>query len=163
MALTFLKSLHDLITRWTAYVGAGCCCVSAPLFSYDVALRYFFNSPTEWAGDISSYLLCVGVFLVLPLITRERSHVAITFFVDAMPQRPAGRIKRGLSLLSGLVCLLAAYFSGVENIRQVAMGILTAASTQLPKWWISIFISYGFASAGLYFLRDSLQREAARP
>ena len=36
--------------------------------------------------------------------------------------------------------------------------IETILEWQVPKWWVSIFIPYGFLSAGLYFLRHIAER-----
>ena len=54
----------------------------AGAYAFEVVARYFFNSPTEWANAIVSYLLCAVIFLALPEQTRRRAHITITILMD---------------------------------------------------------------------------------
>jgi len=64
--IQILLRLHDAATRalfalaWLALAFAGI------LFVYGVVARYFFNSPSTWAGEGVSYCLAVLIFAALP-------------------------------------------------------------------------------------------------
>jgi hypothetical protein len=48
------------------------------------------------------------------------------------------------------------WISAGETWTQFRNGVLTVATYEIPKWWISIFIAYGLLSSALYFLRELL-------
>ena len=77
-----VTSLHDAITRCGYQLAALIVILIAGSYCYEVAARYFFNSPTDWANALVAYLLCAVIFLAMPEQTRRRAHIAITILVD---------------------------------------------------------------------------------
>lgn len=121
-------------------------------YCYEVASRYFFIAPTEWAHDSATYLMCVMIYLAVPEITRTGGHIAITFVLEYLGQRRREQVTRITQLLSGLVCLLAGYISLTQNLKQFQSGIQTLGTIPIPKWWVSSFITLGLVLTGLLFL-----------
>ena len=148
-----LLRLHDAVTRGGFLAGAASLIAIFALYNFEVAVRYLFDSPTKWSGDVVTYLLCVMIGLLLPELTRTKSHIAITFVGERLG--PLGRrwLESVLSLVSGVVCLVAAWIVGDETVRLYVGEIETIASFIVPKWWLGAFLTYGLASSGLYFLR----------
>lgn len=155
--MDFLKStlcrFQDAITQ-IGYIG-GVLALGLIVFSYlyEVTARYFFSSPTTWATDLVSYLLCIAVFLTLPQITKDRAHVAVTILIDSAPPRIADLLHTLVYGTAFSACLFTTWISGMENYRQYSRGITTLAIHPIPEWWVSIFITYGIAGAAFYFLR----------
>ncbi|MGI9289464.1 MAG: TRAP transporter small permease [Pseudomonadales bacterium] len=151
--ISFLCRLQDWITKM-GFIG-GVLALGAIVFSYlfEVVARYFFNSPTSWATDMVSYLLCIAVFLTLPQITRDKAHIAVTILVDGAPPRVADILHSCVYASGFAACLLTAWVSALENHRQFSRDITTLAINPIPEWWVSIFITYGMAGAAFYFLR----------
>ena len=58
------------------------------------------------------------------------------------------------------MCLFATWFCAVETWDQYRGDIETISAWPIPKWWVSIFVPYGFLSAGLYFFRQLLETPA---
>ena len=148
-----LCHIQDGITR-IGFVG-GMLALGTIVFSYlyEVVARYFFSSPTTWATDLVSYLLCIAVFLTLPQITKDRGHIAVTILVDSASPRVAGLLHTLVCAAGFAACLFTAWVSALENYRQFSREITTLAIHPIPEWWVSIFITYGMAGAALYFLR----------
>lgn len=130
---------------------------------YEVAARYFFGAPTRWVNDYVAYALCLIIFLAVPELTRTRAHIAISFLVDGAPPRRARIMRVVIAMLGTLACLAAAWISAEENWRQYVQGEETIATIPIPKWWISIFITYGMLGAGIQFGRQTLDPPAAPP
>ena len=136
-------------------------------YCYEVAARYFFNSPTEWAHDTASYLLCAMIFLAIPEITRTSGHIAITILLDFLGHGWRNLVDRLTQLVSFAACGLACYISLTQNIKQFERGIQTLGTIPVPKWWISGFISIGLGLSALLFLLQACRksdggREAAK-
>lgn len=128
---------------------------------YEVGARYLFNAPTKWASALVSYLLCAAIFLAAPDLTRRNAHVVINVLRDALPPAIRARYVAFLRLVCSGFCFFAAWFCGVETIDQYLGDIDTILEWPVPKWTVSIFIPYGFASAALYFLRHVFDPPAA--
>ena len=153
-----LLTLHDRITIAGNYFAMALLFVICRSVSYEVVSRYIFNAPTLWANALVSYLLCATVFLSVPELTRRNEHVTINMLRDALPATTRIPFDAILRLVAGFMCLFAAWFCGVETLNQFDTGVETILEWQVPKWWVSIFIPYGFLNAGLYFLRHIAER-----
>lgn len=150
----------DLLTKISYHISglalAGILC----LVVNEVFMRYFFNAPTTWAGDMNQWLFALATMLALPEITRVKGNVAITIILERMPQGRREIHEMILSIISALACLLAVYISGHEVMRQFSMGITTNWIYPVPKWWVSGAIPVGFFLSSLQFLRLGLFRPA---
>jgi len=54
---------------------------------YAVVMRYVFHRPPSWSIEVSRYMFIWMVMLGAVLVTREQSHVKITFFTNLMPEK----------------------------------------------------------------------------
>jgi TRAP-type C4-dicarboxylate transport system permease small subunit len=156
-------SLHDAITRSGYQLATLIVILIAGSYCYEVAARYFFNSPTDWANAAVAYLLCAVIFLTMPEQTRRRAHIAITIVVDRAGPVQRRRWQTVIAGVSAATCLAVFYVSANETWIQFRDGLLTVATYEIPKWWVSIFIPYGLLSSALYFLREALDPDAAPP
>ena len=153
-----LCAVHDFITRVGFILAA--CCLALIVFSYcfEVAARYFFGSPTVWASSLVSYLLCAMIFLVGPELSRRNIHIFISIVPDMLPAKYATALQRTTYFAGFAACMLATWFCLDATTSQYVRGILTINEWRIPKWIVSAFIPYGMCSAGLYFLRQALNK-----
>jgi TRAP-type C4-dicarboxylate transport system permease small subunit len=149
-----VMGLHDAITRGGYQLAALIVILIAGSFCYEVAARYFFNAPTSWANAVVSYLLCAVIFLAMPEQTRRRAHIAITILADRANAAWRRIWRMLIAATAAATCLAVFWISASETWTQFRDGVLTVATYEIPKWWISIFIAYGLLSSALYFLRE---------
>lgn len=148
-----LAKAHDALTHWSYVLAAVLLGVIFVQYCAEVVLRYVFNAPTDWGGELISYAQCASVFLVMPLLTKQGSHVAITFIIENLPPRAAGILSWVIYLISFVICLLGAWISLDENIRQYVQDVQLMKVHPIPQWWISVFVTYGFLMSAFHFLR----------
>ena len=155
----------DAVTILLAAIAAAAAVLMAGAYVWEVAARYVFGAPTDWAHDLVTYLLCATVMLALPEVTRRNGHVAVTVLSDRAPARIAPPLLVLLALVSAAVCLAAAWILLGENLRQFRRGIETLATLPVPKWWISSMITLGLSLSGLQFLVSAagLRAPCAKP
>ncbi|NQU72199.1 MAG: TRAP transporter small permease [Rhodospirillales bacterium] len=151
--LSALTRAHDGLTDVSFQFSKLCLGIIVFSYCFEVVSRYFFNAPTWWADEAVSYSLSIGCFTMLPHVTRMKGHVAVTLLVELLPASRARPVYWFIYLLGFLACGFAAWISLDENIRQVVKGVQLMKVEPLPKIWISAWITYGFASSALYFLR----------
>ena len=122
------------------------------LYCMEVVLRYFLNAPTRWSLETIAFLMLIMMFLAVPHAVRGGMHIAVTLLADLYP-RHVRAIGLVLNLLGLVLCAFMAYVSALENLAQYRQFIETMGNVVLPKWWLSAFITYGFANSALWYLR----------
>lgn len=151
-----LSVLHDavcVVGAWLAAAALGAIVVS---YSWEVAARYFFNAPTEWAHDTVSYLLAAVIFLAVPELTRRGGHVSIPILSNALTgraSRVAGACTQGAAML---VCLGAGWMVVTQVVKQASVGTMTQGTIQVPKAWITGLIAFGLLAMAVGFARHAV-------
>lgn len=155
--------VHDRLTDLGFHLGKLCLGIILFSYTYEVVSRYFFSAPTWWADEAVSYSLSIGCFLMMPHVTRQRGHVAVTFLLEMMTVERARPFYWVLYLIGFLVCAAATWISLDENIRQIVNDIHLMKVKPIPKIYISVFITFGFAMSALHFLRMLDYRKIEAP
>jgi tripartite ATP-independent transporter DctM subunit len=83
--------------------------------AYDVSARYFFNSPTTWATEISTYLLIASVFFGAGYTHLSGGNVRIKMVLDRLAPSAA----RDLELLTAWLALVYVGVAGWQAILLV--------------------------------------------
>lgn len=151
--LNSLARAHDAVTAFGGHLGKLCLGMIVFAYCYEVVARYFFAAPTWWANELVSYALCIGCFLLMPEVTRSNGHVAVSMIIDMATPERAARLARILHLCAFVTCGAAAWISLEENIRQVVQDVHLMKVHPIPQIYISAWITYGFVSSAIYFLR----------
>lgn len=154
--LAVLLRGHDRLTALGVQLAIMGLAVMVGSYVWEVVLRYGFNSPTRWSADLVSYLLLFITFMAMPQVTANGGHVAVTALLERMSpprQRAASRV---IAAGGVIICLLLAWISLQETLRQVSGNVQMMSAHPVPKAWISAWIVYGLGSSALYFLRAAI-------
>ena len=103
-----MKSLLRAVDRVNQFVGLSVChlyMICATVTVYEVAMRYFFNAPTQWAFEVVMVVCASAWALSGPYITMRRSHIAITVIYEHIH----GRAKFWLDTVILLVSIAAMF------------------------------------------------------
>ncbi len=155
-------SALGLATDFGFLVGVASLLGITALYCVEVILRYALNTPTSWGIDVISFLFLFSIFAVLPHATRSGGHIAVTLIQDTYPAF-APFWNRILAVFGAMLCGLAMWVSLQENLRQVSQGVETVGAVTIPKWWLSIAITYGFGLSALWFLVAAVAPGPRRP
>ena len=89
-----LSALRSVLKRTAApatlgLAGAGVAALVAmmAIITFDVILRYFFNDPTVWAGEVASFLTIWVVFFGLGQNMRQGDHIRIDVITNLLSSR----------------------------------------------------------------------------
>jgi C4-dicarboxylate transporter, DctQ subunit len=147
-----LLRLHGIVTDLGYIAAALGLCAMGALYCMEVVFRYFLNAPTRWSLEVVTFLMLIVTFLAIPHAVRGGMHIAVTFLSDLYP-RYAARILFAMNLTGAALCGFITYVSLRENIAQYEGMIETIGNIPIPKWWLSVFITYGFVNSTLWYLR----------
>ena len=151
-----LRALHDGLSRLTFLIAAWALAGMVVAYCFEVFSRYVLKTPTIWVSPIVSYVLCIMIFLSVPELTRQSSHIYIDYLELHLSPAMAKQVFTVIRSISALACLIAAWFTMSDTLDAFEFGILTNTYLPVPKWWLSIIIPYAFASAGVHFVRQAL-------
>jgi len=148
-----LAGAHDAITSFGFVLAQVCLFAIVFSYSYETVSRYFFAAPTSWSNEIVAYALCIGTFLAFPEVTRRKGHITITFLTESLTPPTARVAYVATCLVSAAVCLLVAWICLQSNLLHIRSEEMLVRVHSIPKIWISAWLTYGFLSSGIYFLR----------
>ena len=150
-----LAAIQDGLSRGGFVLAACILAFISIAYCYEVVSRYFFNAPTIWASPMVSYALCLTIFLALPDLARRGLQVSIDLHEGWASPRLVAALLRVTCLIAGVACLTAAWITGAQAWSEYTLGVLTNTYLPIPKWWLFVFIPYGFLNGGLYFMRQA--------
>jgi TRAP-type mannitol/chloroaromatic compound transport system permease small subunit len=85
-----MNALIRAVDRLNQYVGLSVShlyMICAAITVYEVAMRYFFNSPTQWAFEVVMVVCASAWALSGSYVTMRRSHISITVVYDLITGR----------------------------------------------------------------------------
>jgi len=97
---TYAK-IKKLNTVCASLAGAILIFVTFAIF-YDVIMRYFFNRPSIWITEVSTYLLLYMTFLGTAYALQQGVHIRVTFLSDLCSRR----VQRIVSFITSFFALL---------------------------------------------------------
>ncbi len=68
----------------------------------DVVLRYFFDSPSIWVTEVSTYLFLYLIFLGTAYALQQGAHIRVTFLLDHLNEK----LKRITNVLTSLFSMI---------------------------------------------------------
>lgn len=94
------------ITR-AAAVLAGCLLlITALIICYEIVVRDFFHSPTEWVLEVSTYAILVAGFLGLAVAFRDNTHVRVDIFAGRLAPETKCKLDMVINVISFLLFLI---------------------------------------------------------
>ncbi len=153
-----LLTYIDKLSEWGGKVGAVLILASVAIIVYEVTVRYFFASPTNWAHELSEMLY--GSFTVLggALVLRYRGHIRM----DVLYLRLSPRKRLILELIAipfiFLVCGVLLWHSLGRGMISLSMMQHSGTSWDPPVYPLKMLIFVSIALLSLQalaqFVRD---------
>src|SRR4030043_1039990 len=81
------------------YLAGGIIALMSVMVTYEVIVRYAFNSPTSWSVELTNYALPLMTFLGAAYCLYERRHIQVVLLVDKLSGRARVLLEAIASLL----------------------------------------------------------------
>ena len=156
--MTFLRQLSDLLANAAAWAMFGI----GLMLGYEVAARYFFNSPTIWAEELSRLILVWAVFVGAAVLVRHDGHIRVTLITGLLG--PSGQKATQLLSLAFITTFAAiiCWNSLPTVLDSFARGRSTGSMMDLPSWLMQAAVPVGFGLCALHALAAMVDT-ACRP
>lgn len=129
---------------------------TAVIVLLQVFARYVLDRPLTWSGEVATDLLVWVTFLGFAVAIRDRSNVAMSIFVDRLPDRAQPWLALAQLVLFGLF-MLALLLGGLDLMS--AQGDQVSPSG-IPAWAVYLSIPVG-AGLGLVHVIEQVIRQLA--
>lgn len=119
----------------------------------DVVLRNTGFRPSQSTSALVEYVMLYSTIAAAPWLVRKNGHVAITSFVERLPD--ASRLLAGRAILVLCIAMLGllSWRSGAVGLQMLAAGSVDMRSINIPSWVLYAMLSGGFGLMTLEFLR----------
>ena len=124
------------------------------MLGFEVTARYFFNSPTIWAEEISRLTMVWAVFVGASTLVRYDEHIRVTILTDLMP-RSGQRVARIITLVFLMVLTTWVFWNSLPAVlNSLHSGRSTGSMLDIPSWWMQSSLTVGFALMLLQILAE---------
>lgn len=150
--------------RWIDYsagiggvAAAACLAAVTAIITYEVFMRYLFNAPTFWVGELSIYL-CMGIgFLGLAYALKNDSHFSITIVIDRLSRKN----RRRMRLLTNTMGLAYSIVFIVKGWEMVAFSHMindkSSGMMEVPLWIPWLLVPAGGLLLTLQFVKKLIK------
>ena len=137
-----LEQALVLMARLCAWLAASSLFLIVGTIVVSVVMRRLAGSPMYYTEELVGLLLSTSLFLALPMVTVQSSHVRVTFLASLLPER--GKV--ALSVFAALVMLAFCGWFLLDAIPWLAFAIQRnikseAASLLLGPWMAVLPVS----------------------
>ncbi|OPY68031.1 MAG: Sialic acid TRAP transporter permease protein SiaT [Syntrophorhabdaceae bacterium PtaU1.Bin034] len=147
---SIIVRLLDVLFVACGWMGSILIPTAALCITYEVIMRYLFNSPTVWVSEVTIYLVMAATFLSLAFAMKEKAHVNVDFIINKLSGKSLLNLKL-LGLFLGLLYSGILVYQGSSWVYDAYKNWeLAGMILKVPKFIPEFFIPFGSA---LLFIR----------
>ena len=118
----------------------------------DVILRYFFNRPSLWVTEVSTYLFMYLIFLGTAYALQEGFHINVSFVLDQFKKPIQRIINLVTSLFSMAFCILLLWQTSIMTWSAFKGNWLSPTLLSVPYVYVYVAMVFGSLMLFLTFL-----------
>ncbi|MCP4329371.1 MAG: TRAP transporter small permease [Alphaproteobacteria bacterium] len=147
----------DRLSGTCGYIAAWVFVAIGAILAFEVAMRYLFNAPTIWVGEIARLAQLWATYFAAAFLLRDRGLIRIT----ALTERLGARGQRRLEVLAlawiGAFSAAAIWYGIAIAAESIRVGRAESTMLALPQWAGEIAIPVGFALLLLQVIAELLR------
>jgi TRAP-type C4-dicarboxylate transport system permease small subunit len=114
------------------------------ILTYEVVCRYFFNAPTIWAQEISTYLYMWTMLAAASYTLQEGKHVHVDLVIDRLPTRAKSVMEVVTGAVGAVFCAIVSIQAYQMIAATVRFGKVSATPLRVPLWIPQSALLMGF-------------------
>ena len=136
---------YDKIVKYSGYLASGLFITIGFIVSYEVIMRYLFNSPTIWVNEVSRFLQIWATYLALTYSFHKKDFIRITVIYDRLNENG----KKVLDFISFIFILIfssfVVYFGWLIAYDSLKVGRTSSTILDVPSFLTELAIPLCFA------------------
>ena len=136
---------YDKIVKYSGYLASALFIAIGFIVSYEVIMRYLFNSPTIWVNEVSSFLQIWATYLALTYSFHKQDFIRITVIYDRLNQTG----KKILDFISFIFIIIfscfVVYYGWLIAYDSLKVGRTSSTILDVPSFLTELAIPLCFA------------------
>ena len=148
---------YDKIVKYSGYLASALFIAIGFIVSYEVIMRYLFNSPTIWVNEVSRFLQIWATYLALTYSFHKKDFIRITVIYDRLNDNG----KKILDFISFIFILIfssfVVYYGWLIAYDSLKVGRTSSTILDVPSFLTELAIPLCFAFLVLRVIFESIK------
>ena len=136
---------YDKIVKYSGYLASALFIAIGFIISYEVIMRYLFNSPTIWVNEVSRFLQIWATYLALTYSFHKKDFIRITVIYDRLNETG----KKILDFISFIFIIIfscfVVYYGWLIAYDALKVGRTSSTILDVPSFLTELAIPLCFA------------------
>ena len=136
---------YDKIVKYSGYLASALFIAIGFIVSYEVVMRYLFNSPTIWVNEVSRFLQIWATYLALTYSFHKQDFIRITVVYDRLNETG----KKILDFISFIFIIIfscfVVYYGWLIAYDSLKVGRTSSTILDVPSFLTELAIPLCFA------------------
>ena len=136
---------YDKIVKYSGYLASALFIAIGFIVSYEVIMRYLFNSPTIWVNEVSRFLQIWATYLALTYSFHKQDFIRITVVYDRLNETG----KKILDFISFIFIIIfscfVVYYGWLIAYDSLKVGRTSSTILDVPSFLTELAIPLCFA------------------
>ena len=148
---------YDKIVKYSGYLASALFIAIGFIVSYEVIMRYLFNSPTIWVNEVSRFLQIWATYLALTYSFHQQDFIRITVIYDRLNETG----KKILDFISFIFILIfssfVVYYGWLIAYDSLKVGRTSSTILDVPSFLTELAIPLCFAFLVLRVILEAIR------
>jgi len=148
---------YNKLVKYSGYLASALFIAIGFIVSYEVIMRYLFNSPTIWVNEVSRFLQIWATYLALTYSFHKQDFIRITVIYDRLNENG----KKILDFISFIFILIfssfVVYYGWLIAYDSLKVGRTSSTILDVPSFLTELAIPLCFAFLVLRVIFESIK------
>ena len=148
---------YNKIVKYSGYLASALFITIGFIVSYEVIMRYLFNSPTIWVNEVSRFLQIWATYLALTYSFHKNDFIRITVIYDRLNDKG----KKILDFISFIFILIfssfVVYYGWIIAYDSLKVGRTSSTILDVPSFLTELAIPLCFAFLVLRVILEAIK------
>ena len=148
---------YDKIVKYSGYLASALFIAIGFIVSYEVIMRYLFNSPTIWVNEVSRFLQIWATYLALTYSFHKQDFIRITVIYDRLNETG----KKILEFISFIFIIIfscfVVYYGWLIAYDSLKVGRTSSTILDVPSFLTELAIPLCFAFLVLRVILEAIR------
>ena len=148
---------YDKLVKYSGYLASALFITIGFIVSYEVIMRYLFNSPTIWVNEVSRFLQIWATYLALTYSFHKKDFIRITVIYDRLNENG----KKILDFISFIFILIfssfVVYYGWIIAYDSLKVGRTSSTILDVPSFLTELAIPLCFAFLVLRVILEAIK------
>ena len=148
---------YNKLVQYSGYLASALFIAIGFIVSYEVIMRYLFNSPTIWVNEVSRFLQIWATYLALTYSFHKQDFIRITVIYDRLNENG----KKVLDFISFIFILIfssfVVYYGWLIAYDSLKVGRTSSTILDVPSFLTELAIPLCFAFLVLRVIFESIK------